>query len=41
MIEGEKVIFIKVHSVFDLAGTDKLSRKEAILLLDEMREKDG
>lgn len=39
-IEGNKVVFTKVLSVFDLAGTGKLSKKKAIELLDELREKE-
>ena len=38
--KGEKVIFSKIPSVFDLAGTSKLSREEAFRLLDKMREKE-
>ncbi len=36
--EGEKVILTKVPSVFDLAGTSKLSSDEAFEQLDRMRE---
>ncbi len=36
-VEGDKVIFTKVPSLFDLAGTSKLTRQEAFRLLDEMR----
>ena len=36
--EGEKVVFSKIRSVFDLAGTSKLSQKRALELLDKMRE---
>lgn len=36
--DGEKVVFTKVPSVFDLAGTSKLTRSEAIRLLDSLRE---
>ena len=39
-VEGQKVIFTKVPSLFDLAGTSKLSREEAFRRLDEMREED-
>ena len=39
-VEGEKVVFTKVPSLFDLAGTSKLSKDEAFRLLDEMREED-
>jgi AbrB family looped-hinge helix DNA binding protein len=36
--DGEKVVFTKVPSLFDLAGTSKLTRDEAVRLLDKMRE---
>ncbi len=36
--EGEKVVFTKVPSVFDLAGTSRLSREEAVRRLDSSRE---
>ncbi len=36
--EGERVVFTKIPSLFDLAGTSKLTRGEAIRLLDKMRE---
>lgn len=36
--DGEKVILTKVPSLFDLAGTSKLSRAEAFKQLDGMRE---
>ncbi len=39
-VEGQKVVFTKVPSLFDLAGTSKLSREEAFRRLDEMREED-
>ncbi len=38
--DGERVVFTKMPSLFDLAGTSKLTREEAIRLLDKMREKD-
>jgi AbrB family looped-hinge helix DNA binding protein len=38
--EGGKVIFTKVPSVFDLAGTSTLSRAEAIRRLDSLRDED-
>jgi AbrB family looped-hinge helix DNA binding protein len=38
--DGERVIFTKIQSVFDLAGTSSLTRKKAIELLDGMREKE-
>jgi AbrB family looped-hinge helix DNA binding protein len=37
-IEGEKITFTKVPSLFELAGTSKLSREEAYRRLDMMRE---
>jgi AbrB family looped-hinge helix DNA binding protein len=36
--EGERVVFTKLTSVFDLAGTSKLSRSEAIRRLDALRD---
>jgi AbrB family looped-hinge helix DNA binding protein len=36
--EGERVVFTKVPSVFDLAGTSKLSRDEAFRQLDALRQ---
>ncbi|HEV2137843.1 MAG TPA: AbrB/MazE/SpoVT family DNA-binding domain-containing protein [Nitrososphaerales archaeon] len=36
--EGERVVFTKVPSIFDLAGTSKLSRGEAFKQLDSLRE---
>ena len=38
--EGDRVILTKVLSLFDLAGTAKLSREEAFRQLDKMREED-
>ncbi len=38
--DGERVVFTKIPSLFDLAGTSKLKRGEAIRLLDKMREED-
>ncbi len=38
--KGKKVIFSKILSVFDLAGTSKLSREGAFRLLDKMREEE-
>ena len=37
-IDGEKVVFSKIRSVFDLAGTSTLSQKRVLELLDKMRE---
>ncbi len=36
--EGERVVFTKIVSLFDLAGTSRLTRREAITLLDKLRE---
>jgi AbrB family looped-hinge helix DNA binding protein len=33
-----KVVFTKVPSIFDLAGTSKMSREEAFKALDAIRE---
>lgn len=38
--EGEKIVLVKVPSLFDLAGTSKLSRAEAFDRLDKIREED-
>lgn len=38
--EGERVVFTKIPSLFDLAGTSKLTREEAFRLLDKMREEE-
>jgi AbrB family looped-hinge helix DNA binding protein len=35
--EGERIIFRKMPSLFDLAGSSKLTRREAIRLLDKTR----
>ena len=37
-VEGGRVMFTKIPSLFDLAGTSGLSREEAFKKLDEMRE---
>lgn len=39
-VEG-KVVFTKIPSVFDLAGTSKGTVKEAFNRLDAMREEEG
>jgi AbrB family looped-hinge helix DNA binding protein len=39
-VEDHKVVLTKVPSIFDLAGTSKLSREEAFKRLDEMREQE-
>jgi AbrB family looped-hinge helix DNA binding protein len=36
--EGERVVFTKIPSLFDLAGTSKLTRRQALKLLDKMRK---
>jgi hypothetical protein len=33
-----KVVFAKIPSIFDFAGTSKMSRKDAFKALDFMRE---
>ena len=38
--EGDRVIFVKLPSLFDLAGTSKLSREQAFMLLDQLREEE-
>lgn len=37
---GERVIFTKIPSLFDLAGTSKLTKEEAFNYLDKMREEE-
>ena len=39
-VEGRKVIFTKMPSLFDLAGTSGLSKEEAFRQLDAMREEE-
>ncbi len=39
--DGEKVLFTKVPSIFDLAGHSTLTTEEAFKLLDGMREAEG
>jgi AbrB family looped-hinge helix DNA binding protein len=39
-IEDHRVILTKVPSLFDLAGSSRLSREEAFRQLDKMREED-
>jgi AbrB family looped-hinge helix DNA binding protein len=36
--EGERIVFSKVPSVFDLAGKSKMTKDEAFKRLDRMRE---
>lgn len=38
--KDDKVIFSKLPSIFDLAGTSKLTREQVFSKLDEMREKE-
>ena len=38
-VEGEKIVFRKVPSLFDLSGTSKLTKEEAFRLLNKLREK--
>ncbi len=38
--EGEKVVLTKLPSIFDLAGTSKLTMGEVFKQLDRMREED-
>ena len=39
-VEGRKVVFTKVPSLFDLAGTSGLSKEEAFRQLDAMRDEE-
>lgn len=39
-VDGEKVVLTKTPSLFDLAGTSKLSMEQAFRLLDKMREEE-
>ncbi len=39
-VDGEKVVLTKAPSLFDLAGTSKLSMEQAFRLLDKMREEE-
>lgn len=36
--DGRRIILTKLPSLFDLAGTSRLTREEIFRLLDEMRE---
>lgn len=38
--DGEKVVLTKIPSLFDLAGTSKLTKAEAFRLLDKLREEE-
>lgn len=37
---GERVIFTKIPTLFDLAGTSKLTKEEAFNYLDKMHEEE-
>ncbi|HKT22474.1 MAG TPA: AbrB/MazE/SpoVT family DNA-binding domain-containing protein [Nitrososphaerales archaeon] len=39
-VEGDKIVFEKVPSIFDLAGTSRLTKAEAFRELDRLREED-
>jgi AbrB family looped-hinge helix DNA binding protein len=39
-VVDDKVVFTKVPSIFDLAGTSEMSREEAFRRLDAMREEE-
>ncbi|MDE1852550.1 MAG: AbrB/MazE/SpoVT family DNA-binding domain-containing protein [Thaumarchaeota archaeon] len=36
--EGDRIVLVKIPSIFDLAGTSTLSRSEAFRQLDKLRE---
>lgn len=38
--KNDEIVFRKAKTLFDLAGTGKLTYKEAIRLLDELRSKE-
>lgn len=38
--EDHRVVFAKIPSLFDLAGTSKLTKEEAFRLLDKIREEE-
>jgi AbrB family looped-hinge helix DNA binding protein len=38
--EGDKIVLVKVPSIFDLAGTSRLNRADAFRQLDKIREED-
>jgi AbrB family looped-hinge helix DNA binding protein len=38
--DGESVIFTKIPSLFDLAGTSRLTQEEAFQFLDKMRKEE-
>ncbi len=37
---GKRVVFTKIPSLFDLAGTSRLTREQAIRLMDKMRKEE-
>jgi len=39
-LKNNEIVFHKVKSTFDLAGTSKLSYKKAVKLLDRMRSEE-
>lgn len=39
-VEDRRVIFTKIPSIFDLAGTSRSSKEEAFKQLDKMREEE-
>ena len=39
-LKDKEIVFRKVKSTFDLAGTSKLSTKKALRLLDRMRSEE-
>ncbi len=39
--EGDRVVFTKIPSIFDLAGKSKLTTEEAFKFLDDMRASEG
>jgi AbrB family looped-hinge helix DNA binding protein len=38
--EGDKIVLVKVPSIFDLAGTSRMSRADAFRQMDRIREED-
>ena len=36
--EGERIVFRKAPSIFDLSGTSKLTKEEVFRLLDKLRK---
>jgi AbrB family looped-hinge helix DNA binding protein len=39
--DGDRVVFTKIPSIFDLAGKSRLTTEQAFRLLGEMRESEG